>query len=605
MTLLSTQIANLTDSVAQVSDTISQTVAQTVSAAPTLMDVLPTAILQLVAGIGIFLVACQMMSSNLESASSARLKALFSRMSNSRMLGVGIGTVATAAIQSSGATTVMVIGFVNVGIMSLAQAATIIYGANIGTTVTAQIVALGLSSGGGISTTILFGACAGLGAFIELFSKKQNWKTWGGIITGFGMLFVGLSLMSKSMAELAELDAIRDFLAGIKHPLMLVFFGALLTAIVQSSSVVTSVALTMAVFGLISLNQGIYLTMGSNIGSCIVAIIAGLTSGTNAKRTALIHLLFNCFGVLVFLIIAWIMSAFSVETSAGVERLNFGYLFEKMFPGRPQLQLAMFHTIFNCCTVCIILPLTNYLVKLVCKVIPEKLSAKEQDSAVPHFHFVDEKMLRTPIIAVNQVKLEIENMAAVAIKNFNLSMDIITKVDFKDMDEFNENEKQLNYINRNLIPYIVRLNNLPINEEDHRYLATAIRTIGDLERVGDYATNLTEYAELLKNFNEKFSQDLLYEVEELREKIGLLYQSTMKAYMDNDFDALIEVNRHEDEVDALVARIEKMHLQRLMDGVYPASVGQVYQEFASDTERIADHFLNVAKSIRQLHVGED
>jgi phosphate:Na+ symporter len=218
---------------------------------------------------------------------------------------------------------------------------------------------------------------------------------------------------------------------------------------------------------------------------------------------------------------------------------------------------------------------------------------------------VDEKMLRTPIIAVNQVKLEIENMAAVAIHNFNLAMDIISKVDFAKMEEFEQNEKQLNYINRNLIPFIVRLNNLPINEEDHRYLATAIRTIGDLERVGDYAVNVTEYAELLKNFNEKFSQDLLYEVEELREKIGLLYQSTMKAYMDNDFDALIEVNRHEDEVDALVARIEKMHLQRLMDGVYPASVGQVYQEFASDTERIADHFLNVAKSIRQLHVGED
>ena len=568
--------------------------------------ILLQAILQLIAGIGIFLVACQMMSSNLETASSARLKSLFSRMSNSRMLGVGIGTAATAAIQSSGATTVMVIGFVNVGIMSLAQAATIIYGANIGTTVTAQIVALGLSSGDGISTTVIFAAFAGLGAFIELFSKKDNWKTWGGIITGFGMLFVGLSLMSGSMKELSGLQEIKDFLASIEHPLMLVLFGAILTAIVQSSSVVTSIALTMAVTELISLNQGIYLTMGSNIGSCVVAIIAGLTSGLNAKRTALIHLLFNCFGVCVFLIAAWIMSAFSVETSAGVlESLNFGYLFEKMFPGAPQLQLAMFHTIFNCCTVCIILPLTDYLVQLVCKIIPEKQSAVEDDPNAPHFHFVDEKMLRTPIIAVNQVKLEIENMAAVAIHNFNLAMDIISKVDFDKMDEFNENEKQLNFINRNLIPYIVQLNNLPISEGDHRYLATAIRTIGDLERVGDYAVNVTEYAELLKNFKETFSKDLLFELEQLREKIDSLYQATMKTYMDQDFDALIEVNRIEDQVDEMVARIEKMHLQRLMDGVYPASVGQVYQEFASDVERIADHFLNVAKSIRQLHVGED
>ena len=563
------------------------------------ITILLQAILQLIAGIGIFLVACQMMSSNLETASSARLKSLFSRMSNSRMLGVGIGTVATAAIQSSGATTVMVIGFVNVGIMSLAQAATIIYGANIGTTVTAQIVALGLSGGGGISTTVIFAAFAGLGAFIELFSKKDTWKTWGGIITGFGMLFVGLSLMSKSMDALAKLQEIKDFLASVEHPLMLVLFGAILTAIVQSSSVVTSIALTMAVTGLISLNQGIYLTMGSNIGSCVVAIIAGLTSGLNAKRTALIHLLFNCFGVCIFLIAAWIMH---LVTSGA---LNYGVIFETMFPGAPQLQLAMFHTIFNCITVCIILPLTNALVNLVVKILPEKPVAIDEDVNAPHFHFVDEQMLRTPAIAVNQVKLEIENMAAIAIHNFNLAMDIISTVNFDKMDEFNENEKQLNYLNRNLIPYIVHLNNLPISEEDNRYLATAIRTIGDLERVGDYAVNLTEYAELLQNFKETFSKDLLFEVEQLRETMGALYQATMKTYMDNDFDALIEVNRYEDQVDDMVARIEKMHLQRLMDGIYPASVGQVYQEFASDTERIADHFLNVAKSIRQLHVGED
>ena len=563
------------------------------------ITILLQAILQLIAGIGIFLVACQMMSSNLETASSARLKCLFSRMSNSRMLGVGIGTVATAAIQSSGATTVMVIGFVNVGIMSLAQAATIIYGANIGTTVTAQIVALGLSGGGGISTTVIFAAFAGLGAFIELFSKKDTWKTWGGIITGFGMLFVGLSLMSKSMDALAKLQEIKDFLASIEHPLMLVLFGAILTAIVQSSSVVTSIALTMAVTGLISLNQGIYLTMGSNIGSCVVAIIAGLTSGLNAKRTALIHLLFNCFGVCIFLIAAWVMH---LVTSGA---LNYGIIFERMFPGAPQLQLAMFHTIFNCITVCIILPLTNALVNLVVKILPEKPVAIDEDVNAPHFHFVDEQMLRTPAIAVNQVKLEIENMAAIAIHNFNLAMDIISTVNFDKMDEFDENEKQLNYLNRNLIPYIVQLNTLPISEEDNRYLATAIRTIGDLERVGDYSVNLTEYAELLQNFKETFSKDLLFEVEQLRETMGSLYQATMKTYMDHDFDALIEVNRYEDQVDDMVARIEKMHLQRLMDGVYPASVGQVYQEFASDTERIADHFLNGAKSIRQLHVGED
>ena len=251
-----------------------------------------SAILTLLAGIGIFLVACQMMSSNLEAASSEKLKHLFAKASKSKLLGVGIGTLGTAAIQSSGATTVMTIGFVNAGIISLAQAATIIYGANIGTTVTAQIVALGMFGEGGISTSVIFSAFAGLGAFISLFSKKSNWKTMGGILAGFGMLFVGLSLMSGSMKDFANLEGVKIFLAQIGNPILLVLLGAIFTAIIQSSSVMTSIALAMVVSGLISLDQGIYLTMGSNIGSCVVAIIAGITSSKNAKRTALIHLIF-------------------------------------------------------------------------------------------------------------------------------------------------------------------------------------------------------------------------------------------------------------------------------------------------------------------------
>lgn len=557
-----------------------------------------TALLQLIAGVGVFLLGCEMMSNNLESASGDYLKNLFTKMGRSKLLGVGIGAGTTALIQSSSATTVMVIGFVNVGIMSLTQAATIIYGANIGTTITAQIVALGLSGGGGISVTTILAALAGIGAFVTLFTKSDMGKKVGGILLGFGMLFVGLELMSNSMADFAKDEGIRLFLATISNPLLLVLLGAIFTAVIQSSSVMTSIVITMVVVGLLSLDQGIYLSMGANVGTCVTALIASVASTTNAKRAALIHLFFNCFGVILFLTAAFIMN---LVTSGA---WNFGRIFTELFPTL-QLQLAMFHTIFNCTTVIIVLPLTNVLVNLVTRILPDKVKEDKVDPNAPHFHFVDEQMLRTPVIAVNQVKLEIENMAAVAIHNFNLAIDIISKVNFDKMDEFNANEKQLNYLNRNLIPYIVQLNNSPLNEEDHRYLATAIRTIGDLERVGDYAVNITEYADVLQNFNEKFSNDLIYEVEHLRETIASLYQSTMKAYMDQDFAALDDVNKYEDEVDEMVATIEKLHLQRLMDGIYPASVGQVYQEFASDTERIADHFLNVAKSIRQLHVGED
>lgn len=552
------------------------------------------AILTLVAGIGIFLVACQMMSSNLETASSSRLKSLFSKVSNSRLIGVGIGALGTAAIQSSGATTVMVIGFVNVGIMSLAQAATVIYGANIGTTVTALIVAMGLSSGGGISTTTIFAALAGIGAFIGLFTKKDNVKTWGGIITGFGMLFVGLSIMEGSMKSFAEMEEVRQFLAGVDNALLLVLLGAVLTAIIQSSSVVTSIAITMAVTGLITLNQGIYLTMGSNIGSCVVAIIAGMTSGTNAKRTALMHLFFNCFGVVIFLCAAGVMYLVSSGT------FGFGTIFEELFPGAPQFQLALFHTFFNVTTVIIILPLTDYLVKLVCRIIPDSRDAAMGQAAQPHFYFVDDKMLRTPIIAVHQVQLEIEHMAAVAMHNYDIAIYTISHLDFRQMDEFRANEAQLNYLNRSLIPYIVRLNNLPISEEDHRYLATAIRSVGDLERVGDYAVNITEYAEDLHKSGEAFTGETLDEIEQMREAIFSVYQFVMKAYMEKDFKALDAANAHEDEVDNLTENMEKEHLRRLSDGVYSANVGAQYQELASDSERIADHLINVGKSIRNL-----
>lgn len=564
------------------------------------IDIL-TAILQLIAGVGVFLLGCEMMSNNLESASGDYLKNLFSKMGRSKILGVGIGAGTTALIQSSSATTVMVIGFVNVGIMSLTQAATIIYGANIGTTITAQIVALGLSSGGGISVTTLLAALAGVGAFVTFSTKSDMGKKVGGILLGFGMLFVGLQLMSNSMKEFAEEESIRLFLTTIGHPLLLVLLGAIFTAIMQSSSAMTSIVITMVAAGLLKLDQGIYLSMGANVGTCVTALIASVASTINAKRASLIHLFFNCFGVLLFLTIAWVMY---LSTSGA---WSFGRIFEHLIPGEGlvPLQLAMFHTIFNCTTVIVVLPLTKYLVDLVTRILPQKAVSDKEDPNQPHFHFVDDKMLRTPIIAVNQVKLEIENMAAVSIHNFQLAIDIITNVNFDKMNDFEANENQLNYLNHNLIPYIVQLNNLPLNEEDHRYLATAIRTIGDLERVGDYAVNITEYAEVLKNSKEKFSSDILFEINQMRDIVVSLYQSSMKAYMDQDLKALDEANTYEDEVDAATSTMEKMHLQRLTDGIYSANVGAIYQELASDSERIADHFLNVAKSIRQLHVGED
>lgn len=549
------------------------------------------AILTLLAGIGVFLVACQMMSAHLEAVSSKRLKQLFSKTGKNKWLGVGIGTVGTAAIQSSGAVTVMVIGFVNVGILSLAQAATIIYGANIGTTVTAQLVALGMFGTNSISTTVIFAAFAGVGAFMNLFSKRNTTKQIGGILTGFGLLFVGLSMMSDAMDDFAALDSVKRFLAGINNVVLLVLVGAVLTAIIQSSSVMTSIAITMVVSGLITLDQGIYLTMGSNIGSCVVAIIAGLTSGTSAKRTALIHLIFNVMGVVLFLLIGLLLRM----TTGG--DWSFGQLFERLFPAAPQLQLAMFHTVFNICTMLVAMPLTNALVNLACRIVSEPPVINDR---VPHLRFLNEQMLRTPVIAIRQMKAEIENMAEQAILNFRRSIHIVTTMDFSMVEEFRKTEIQLNYLNKELVDYSVKLSGMRLNNFDQRYLSSTIRSVSDLERIGDYAENIVEYAEALKEQNATFSEEAVSEILKMEQLILALYKETMQAYHKLDLQALERANQIEEEIDDYTEQMERNHIDRLVKGVCTPSVGAEYLSLAQNSERIGDHLTNVGKTIRDL-----
>ncbi len=553
-----------------------------------------TAILTLIAGIGVFLIACKMMSSNLESLSSNKLKSLFAKTSKSKLIGVGIGTVATAAIQSSGATTVMVIGFVNAGIMSLMQAATIIFGANIGTTITGQIVALGMFGANAISTTIVFSAFAGIGAFIMMFAKKDIVQKVGGILAGFGMLFVGLNMMSGSMEEFASLDSVKHFLASISNPVLLVLIGAILTAVIQSSSVMTSLAITMVFTGLITLDQGIYLTLGSNIGSCVVAIIAGIGSGTNAKRTALIHLIFNIAGVVVFMLVGLILR----EASKG--SITFGSLFAKMFPNALNTQMAMFHTIFNVITVILILPLTNLLVKLVTKIIPEK--KKKEDKDAPHLYYIDEHLLTTPPIAVQQTKNEIVNMAEIAMRNFTLSCDIVCSMDFKNIEKFRNNENQLNFLNKELVRFIIKLSKLEMSDKDRMYLSSALHTITDLERVGDYAENIVEYAEKMSSADEQFSDDAVEEIHEMQQLIDELYQKVMKAYVNGDMASLKEANAIEERIDEFTEQMQDGHIRRMDKGICTSDIGAQYMSLASNAERVADHFINVAKTIKDYSV---
>ena len=549
-----------------------------------------TALLMLVAGIGVFLISCNMLSSNLESISSSKLRAMFSKASKSKVRGVGIGAVSTAAIQSSGATTVLVIGFVNAGIMSLPLAASIIYGANIGTTITAQIVALG-SFGDSISMTAIFSAFAGIGAFMNLFAKSDKYKKIGGIVAGFGLLFVGLSLMSDSLEGFAELPEVKEFLASIDSIILLLLLGVILTAIVQSSSVVTGIAVVMVAEGMISLDQGIYLTMGSNIGSCIVAIIAGFTSGLNAKRTALIHLLFNTFGVILFVIIGYIVSPFG---------FSYGMLFQSLFPDMGAVQLAMFHTFFNCVTVIIMLPLTNKLISLVMKILPDKHIDEPVDDSVPHMFYINDYMLKTPAIAVEQVKNEIINMSRLAMDNFRSSYNMIMTMDFTDLEEFRKNEEQIDYLNKEVARFLVKLSNLPLSKSDSIYISTAYRSITDLERIGDYAENIMEYAEKMKETNEGFSNIAKAEIEKVEKLVEDLYDKILVAYSMKDNRSLEIAYDIEEQIDIFTDEMAENHIKRLNEGVCTLDVGAKYLALASDTERVADHLINFGKTIRDL-----
>ncbi len=548
-----------------------------------------TSVLSLIAGIGIFLIACNMMSSNLEALGSGKLKALFSKASNSKLVGVGVGAAATAAIQSSSATSVMVIGFVNAGIMTLTQAATVIFGANIGTTITGQLVALGMFGENTVSTSVIFATFAGIGAFMIAFAKKDKVQKAGGILAGFGMLFVGLSMMSGAMGYFSELDEVKNFLAIFKNPFLLVLIGAILTAVVQSSSVMTSMTITMVVTGLITLNQGIYITMGSNIGTCVTALIAGLTSTVNAKRTALIHLIFNVSGVVVFMLVGLFI---------GLGGIDFGFLISAMFPNAPQIQLAMFHTIFNVVTVIIVLPLTNLLVKLVTKIVPEK--KKKTEDGAPQFFFVEEHMLKNPPVAVQQTKREIMNMAEISLKNFNLACGIVCSLNYENIETFRKNEIQLNYTNKELAKFVVKLLKADLSEKDRIYLSTSFRTVTDLERVGDYAENIVEYADALKEANETFSGEAVKEIGDLKNLVNNLFDNMLKAYKDLDTDALGEAYKIEDCVDDYTAQMTQNHIKRLGDGLCTPEVGTQYLSLSANVERVADHYMNVARTIKTL-----
>ncbi len=547
--------------------------------APKPMDIV-VSILLMLAGTGVFLIGINMMGSNLETLAGSKIRTIFDKISGNRFTGLLTGAGVTAVIQSSGATTVMVVGFVNAGLMTLVQATPIIMGANIGTTITAQIVQLE-----SLGITAWFAVLTAVGAFMQMLSKKDTIQKIGSLLAGLGMIFVGLNVMKESMSIFQEIPAIQNILVNTTNPAILILVALALTALVQSSSATTGIMITLAASVNIPIKSIMFATLGVNIGSCVTSIIASFGTNTNAKRASLIHLLFNSIGAIVFFpIIYW----------APLDKW-----FELMFPDLIATQSAMFHTFFNVTMTILLIPFVKTLVWIATKMIPDKKSKDEveENYLQERFKYIDKRILSTPAIAINQTKHEILLMSEIAYKNFKLSLSCAKNGRVEKQEKFANREKHLNFLNREISKFLVELSAKEISFKDELMLASFYHVVSDLERVGDYSENIMEYAEELQKLKTTFSDAALKQIDEMTDAIHKVFENSIKAFEYQDMEILEVVYKYEDMVDDFKMQLDRDHIKRLNSNQCSANTGAVYLSLVSNLERISDHMQNIAKSI--------
>lgn len=535
-------------------------------------------IFEILAGLGVFLVGCKMLSDNMEKIANSRIKALFLKTSDKKLVGVGIGCATTALVQSSGLTTVMVIGLVNAGIMTLGQAATIIIGANIGTTVTAHIAAL--QSFDFIAIAI---GLTGIGAFINLFTKKEKIKTIGNILSGLGLIFVGLTLMKESMEFLKENQTIVDLLASINNPFLLFMIGIVFTALIQSSSAITSIIISMAAAGILIGGGGnavLFIILGSNIGSCATSLLSSIGASTNAKRSSMIHLLFNTFGAIIFFIVLVLWEGFMDST------------FVKVF-NEPATQIAMFHTFFNVICACIFLPFTKYLVKFSQLIIPDKKMETE-------FTFLDKRFLNTPAIAVESAVRETLLMLDNAVANLSESLDGFCKLDENYVTSIQKHNIEINEMSKRITDYLVHISptNSTITEE--RYISAMHDVISDVVRISELADNVGKY--ITRSVKEElvFSETVKVAVQEVNELIIKQANNVKNAWKKPTPELYRSIDIIEDEIDARRKDLVKGHIERLNKGECRAESSSVFINLANNLERVGDHLYFIAQSSKEI-----
>ena len=540
-------------------------------------------ILTMAGGLGLFLFGMELMSDSIEKVAGARLRRILEIFTTNRFMGMIVGIIFTGIIQSSSACTVMVVSFVNSGLMNLYQAAGVILGANIGTTITSQLVSFNLSK---IAPLILL-----VGVVVMMFTKKERVRKVAEVVVGFGILFVGLSTMSQAMANMKNEPQVVNLLMSLKNPFLATLMGFALTAIIQSSSVTVSIVLLLANQDLLPLPITLYIILGCNIGACATAMLASMTGKKDAKRAALIHLLFNIIGTVIIYIALFVAGDQIVELIKSISADNGRFV-------------ANAHTLIKIAQVIMLFPFTGWLVKMTYLIVPgedQKVGYRESYQ----LKYIGDKVVFNPATAVVEVIKELERMASLAEENLNRAMNALITLDEEDIEEVYEVEKNINFLNHAITDYLVKINQTTLPIEDLNSLGALFHVVNDIERIGDHAENVADAARQRKEEGVSISKEAQKELGDMLEMVNKIIRYAVEMFAKSDESHMQEIVTLEDQVDEKERELQKKHVERLTKGECSPEAGMIFSDIVSGLERVADHATNIAFAITTEEDAED
>ena len=540
-------------------------------------------ILTMAGGLGLFLFGMELMSDSIEKVAGARLRRILEIFTTNRFMGMIVGIIFTGIIQSSSACTVMVVSFVNSGLMNLYQAAGVILGANIGTTITSQLVSFNLSK---IAPLILL-----VGVVVMMFTKKEKVRKVAEVVVGFGILFVGLSTMSQAMANMKNEPQVVNLLMSLKNSFLATLMGFALTAIIQSSSVTVSIVLLLANQDLLPLPITLYIILGCNIGACATAMLASMTGKKDAKRAALIHLLFNIIGTVIIYIALFVAGDQIVELIKSISADNGRFV-------------ANAHTLIKITQVILLFPFTSWLVKMTYLIVPgedQKVGYRESYQ----LKYIGDKVVFNPATAVVEVIKELERMASLAEENLNRAMNALITLDEEDIEEVYEVEKNINFLNHAITDYLVKINQTTLPIEDLNSLGALFHVVNDIERIGDHAENVADAARQRKEEGISISKEAQKELGDMLEMVNKIIRYAVEMFARSDESHMQEIVTLEDQVDEKERELQKKHVERLTKGECSPEAGMIFSDIVSGLERVADHATNIAFAITSEEDAED